>query len=95
MSEQVQIEETVILEMQSKVREFKNELKAKNIALNEVRTEYNTVENERAYAAKKLRETLDFLQKYNNDAVRHDSNWHEESGFTREQLLELEKAKHI
>lgn len=95
MSKAIDIPETVILEMQRKVYEFKNEIKQREKALEEARKAYNNADSDRAYAVKQLRETLDFLQEHNSDAIDRSGSWYEELGFTREELLEMEKKTQV
>ncbi len=88
MSTKVEIPETVILEMQHKVREFRDEIKEHERALSVIRAQHNGVEKQRAYAVLKLRETLDFLQEHNSDATE---DWFAEAEQSREKLLVDEK----
>jgi hypothetical protein len=89
MNEPTEIPETVILEMQRKVRDFKMELLGKEDKLKVVIKDYNSLERQRAYAALKLRETLDFLQEHNKDAVKFD--WFSDEGLTRDSLVNQER----
>ena len=90
MSAKVEIPETVILEMQHKVKEFRDDIKGHEMALSVIRAKYNGVETQRAYAVLKLRETLDFLQEHNSDATE---DWFAEAEQSREALLVAEKPK--
>lgn len=86
----INIPETVILEMQRKAYEFKDQLKHKEEAVELAKKKYHQAMSDHAYAAKQLRETLDFLQECNTDALDHADTWHEELGFNRDELLKLE-----
>lgn len=91
MSKTIEIPETVILEMQSKAYDFREE-KAKHEAQLKVKMyDCNTIEKNRAYAALKLRETLDFLQEHNKEGLKQE-DWFSEMGMTRESLLRQEKV---
>lgn len=91
-STKVEIPETVILEMQSKAHEFLKNIKEHNQLVAAAAKDYDRVDKDRAYAVLKLRETLDFLQEHNPEA-NNEGDWYGEMGFTREELLELEKPK--
>jgi len=88
MSTKVEIPETVILEMQHKVKEFRDEIKQHETTLAGIRAKHNEAEKQRAYAVLKLRETLDFLQEQNSDATE---DWFAEADQSRDRLLVDEK----
>jgi predicted ATP-grasp superfamily ATP-dependent carboligase len=88
MSTKVQIPDTVILEMQHKVKEFCDEIKQHETTLAGIRVKHNEAEKQRAYAVLKLRETLDFLQEHNSDATE---DWFAEADQSRDRLLVDEK----
>ena len=88
----VEIPETVILEMQSKAHEFLENIKEHDRLVEVAARAYDAEVKERMYAVLKLRETLDFLQEHNPEA-NNEGDWYGEMGFTREELLELEKPK--
>jgi predicted nucleic acid-binding Zn-ribbon protein len=88
MSTKVEIPKTVILEMQHKVQEFRDEIKRHEMTLADIRAKHNEAEKQRAYAALKLRETLDFLQEHNSDATE---DWFAEADQSRDRLLVDEK----
>lgn len=72
--------------MQTKVSDFRKEITHYQAALSSAVVQYNKVESDRAYATRKLRETLDFLQEHNSDATRN-GDWFAEVKLTREKLL--------
>lgn len=95
MSTKIEIPETVIIEMQRKVYEFRNAIKEKEKALRVAHDAYNKADSDRAYAVKQLREVLDFLHEHNEDANDGDTDWYQELGTTREELLKREKTHHL
>lgn len=88
-----EIQETVILEMQRKVYDFRDEIKKHETTIASTLEQYNQQESSRAYAMFKLRETLDFLQEFNEDAVKVD--WFTDYGFDRDGMLINERSRKL
>lgn len=79
----MEIPETVVIQMQNRIWELKDEYEAYKLATREALTEYKRAQNAEEYALQKLREMAEFLNEVCHIDADSDDNYLKEVGLLK------------